>query len=197
VKHDNDAENAVFAAIQMLDACKDLNRIFSKQGIPELKIGIGVNTDTVLTGNMGSASRLNYTVIGDGVNLASRLEGLSKYYGVDIVVSESTSQQADRFIYQELDRVRVKGKQQSVTILQPICHGHQLTEKIEDELKQFDLAIDIYRQQDWVAASVKFRELVKNYPKKALYALYLSRIGILETLPREENWDGVFTHQSK
>ena len=107
VVHGDDANSAVAAALLMVESLDSLNQNRNKNLID---IGIGLNTGRVVAGNMGSMSRLNYTVIGDGVNLASRLEGLTKYYGIAILVSETTKDCAGKFGYQEIDRVKVKGK---------------------------------------------------------------------------------------
>ncbi|NND00715.1 MAG: adenylate/guanylate cyclase domain-containing protein [Gammaproteobacteria bacterium] len=191
------ARNALCAGLEMIEYLDTLNSEAREKDWPEIKIGIGLNSGIMSVGNMGSEFRMAYTVIGDAVNLGSRLEGLSKYYGVDIVVSETTSQQAAEFVYQELDRVRVKGKHEPVTIYQPVCTHENLTADKAGELKQFALAIDLYRHQDWDKAEVEMRALIAQYPQTKLYALYLSRIAILRDSPPGVDWDGVFVHESK
>lgn len=120
IELENHAESAVACALEMIEELEKSNTAFREKGWPELAMGIGINTDTVVVGNMGSRDRLNYTVIGDGVNLASRLESVTKQYETPIIVSESTRNRATRFNYRKLDRIQVKGKQQAVTIYTPI-----------------------------------------------------------------------------
>jgi hypothetical protein len=105
----------------MSNAVHQINEENRAKGIPEIGVGIGLNTGMMCVGDMGSDIRRSYTVIGDAVNLGSRLEGLSKAYGVDIVVSETTRKMAPEFAWQELDRVRVKGKEQAVGIFYPVA----------------------------------------------------------------------------
>jgi adenylate cyclase len=107
--------------MEMSQAVRKINEEHRAKGIPEIGVGVGLNTGTMCVGDMGSDIRRSYTVIGDSVNLGSRLEGLSKVYGVDIVVSETTRKQAPQFAWQELDRVRVKGKEQAVGIFYPLA----------------------------------------------------------------------------
>lgn len=197
LKDSNAASNAIGAGLAMVKAARELNTIFLAQGIPELKIGVGIHTDIVLAGNMGSASRMNYTVIGDGVNLASRLEGLSKYYGVNMIASESTRVQADGFIYRELDRVRVKGKSRPVTIFEPICESDSISEDLASEIDRFHRAFQAYRNQDWRLSHSIFSELFKKHPSKKLYGLYRMRVEILMKNPPDPEWDGVFIHKEK
>ncbi len=128
--HPHHADQAVGAGMAMLKALDELNVDFEKQGWPEIRIGVGVNTGQMSVGNMGSQFRKAYTVLGDAVNLGSRLEGITKMYGVDFVVSENTAHSAGRYHYRELDKVRVKGKDLPVTILEPIGLEHELSEEL-------------------------------------------------------------------
>ena len=116
------AEKAVNCAMEMTSALNKLNIEFTRKGLPELAMGIGVNTGNVVVGNMGSRDRLNYTVIGDNVNLASRLESVTKDYQVSIIVSENTRHLSANIKFRKLDRITVKGKQEPVTIYTPTNH---------------------------------------------------------------------------
>lgn len=132
--HADDAARAVAAALGMVECVDELNRGFTRRGLPELTCGIGIHTDRVVAGNMGSPTRLNYSVIGDGVNLASRLEGLTKRYHVPLVVSDATRRRAPGFVYRELDRVRVKGRREAVTIFQPLGRVEEVSRAASDRL---------------------------------------------------------------
>jgi adenylate cyclase len=149
------AHLAVKSVMEMANAVRDINAEHRAKGLPEIGIGIGLNTGTMCVGDMSSNIRRSYTVIGDAVNLGSRLEGLSKAYGVDVVVSESTRKLATQFAWQELDRVRVKGKDQAVSIYWPVTPLERLSPDIQDELKLWGSFIKAYRAQNWDQADVQ------------------------------------------
>ncbi len=113
------SQNAVKCAIEMNAALEQLNHKFSSKGLPTLEMGIGINTGNVVVGNMGSRDRLNYTVIGDNVNLASRLESITKEYNVPIIVSEATMLRSKQIKFRNLGNINVKGKQEQVIIYTP------------------------------------------------------------------------------
>ena len=191
------ASLAVKTAFDMVNAIRVLNEEHRVKGLPEIGIGIGLNTGTMCVGDMGSDIRRSYTVVGDSVNLGSRLEGLSKTYGVDIVVSESTRKQAHDFAWQELDKVRVKGKDQAVTIFWPLADlSHIDTEKAA-ELKLWELALKAYRAQDWDQCDVQLLNLQRLNAKKYLYYLYSERVGSMRLLPFDPEWDGTTNFQTK
>ena len=191
------ASLAVKTALDMVNAIRVLNEEHRVKGLPEIGIGIGLNTGTMCVGDMGSDIRRSYTVVGDSVNLGSRLEGLSKTYGVDIVVSESTRKQAHDFAWQELDKVRVKGKDQAVTIFWPLADlSHIDTEKAA-ELKLWELALKAYRAQDWDQCDVQLLNLQRLNAKKYLYHLYSERVGSMRLLPFDPEWDGTTNFQAK
>ncbi|NNJ80469.1 MAG: adenylate/guanylate cyclase domain-containing protein, partial [Xanthomonadales bacterium] len=190
------ADQAVGAGMDMLTALQELNEDFAKKGWPEIRIGVGVNTGMMSVGNMGSAFRRAYTVLGDAVNLGSRLEGITKAYGVDFIVSETTAQQAGRFVYRELDKVQVKGKAKPVTILEPVGLADELGRKAMDNIRAFHHFLFLYRNQDWVAALKALRQLRQKQGDCLLFNLYQERIDHFQDNPPGEDWDGVFVHTS-
>jgi adenylate cyclase len=195
--HGDDPSRAVRTALGMARAMASLNEELEGDGLPGLQIGIGVNTAEVVVGNMGSTTRLNYTVIGDGVNLASRLEGLTKTYGVPILVSESTKASAPGFVYREIDRARVKGKTRPVTIYQPLGAEGDVGEEARIGLRAFEEMLRDLRGRDWDAARSKLRALGEAGPSARLYAFYRERIEACASSPPPPDWDGAFSHLEK
>ena len=193
----NHAQLAVKAALEMSSAVRKINEEHLAQGLPEIGVGIGLNTGTMCVGDMGSDIRRSYTVIGDAVNLGSRLEGLSKIYGVEIVVNETTRKQAPEFVWQELDRVRVKGKDQAVTIFQPLAPINSLEADITSELKTWANVLKAYRSQDWEQCDVQMLNLERLNAKKFLYQLYAERLTSKRALPKDPVWDGTTNYDTK
>jgi adenylate cyclase len=193
----NHAQLAVKAALEMCQAVRKLNAEHRSKGMPEIGVGIGINTGTMCVGNMGSDIRRSYTVIGDAVNLGSRLEGLSKNYGVEIVVSESTRKLATDFVWQELDKVRVKGKEQAVSIFLPVAPADALPKDQADELKTWAALLKAYRRQDWEQCDVQMLNLQRLNANKFLYQLYSQRVASLRLLPNDPAWDGATNFETK
>ena len=188
---------AVRTAMAMQERMHGMRKEFRERGWPALRIGIGINTGTMSVGNMGSKFRMAYTVLGDAVNLGSRLEGLTKTYGVGIVVSETTRAKAGEFVYRELDVVRVKGKDETIAIYEPVALEEEVSEAELEELQSYHEALQIYRDQDWERAETLFTRLREADPQRKLYKLYLERIWTFKDLPPGPDWDGVFTHTTK
>lgn len=185
------ATHACSAAVRMMEELQQLNRGFAERGMNTLDIGIGINTGPAVVGNMGADIRFDYTAIGDSVNLASRLEGLNKYYGSHILVSQETRLQVnhDRFTFREVDRVRVKGK------LQPIVMYELMIGDL-DLLPSFEDALGKYRSRDFSGAMAIFEELSvtrNDGPSR----LYLGRCDEYLASPPPDDWDGVYIAKGK
>lgn len=191
------ARLAVKAAMEMANAVRDINLDHRTKGLPEIGVGIGLNTGTMCVGDMGSNIRRSYTVIGDAVNLGSRLEGLSKTYGVDMVVSETTRKLATDFAWQELDRVRVKGKDQAVAIFWPMAPAERMSDDASNELKTWAAFLRAYRGQNWDQADVLLLNLTRMNAKKYLYQLYAERVASMRLLPFDPAWDGATNFDTK
>ena len=181
----------------MAIAVRGINVDHKSRGLPEIGIGIGLNTGTMCVGDMGSNIRRAYTVIGDAVNLGSRLEGLSKVYGVDIVASQTTREQATNFVWQELDCVRVKGKDQAVAIFWPMAPAQQLNDAANTELKTWTAFLKAYRGQNWDQADVMMLNLLRMNAKKFLYQMYSERVASMRLLPFDPEWDGATNFETK
>jgi adenylate cyclase len=197
VEMPNHAELAVRAAMEMSRAVQAINEEHKAKGIPPIGVGIGINTGTMCVGDMGSDIRRSYTVIGDAVNLGSRLEGLSKVYGVDIVVSESARKQAGEFAWQELDRVRVKGKEQAVGIFYPLAAAGAGDKQQAEELRTWAAFLKAYRAQDWDQCDLQLLNLQRLGAKKYLYELYSERVASMRLLPFDPTWDGATNFETK
>jgi adenylate cyclase len=191
------AHLAVKSAMEMAGAVRKINEEHRAKGIPEIGIGIGINTGPMCVGDMGSDIRRSYTVIGDSVNLGSRLEGLSKAYGVDIVVSETSRRLAPDFAWQELDRVRVKGKEQAVGIFWPLAPADRLEKAQAEELKIWGAFLKAYRAQEWDRCDVLLLNLQRMNAKKYLYELYSERVASMKLLPFDPEWDGATNFETK
>ena len=187
----------LYAAMEMIDELKIMQEDFKKRGWPMVNIGIGLNTGNMNVGNMGSEFRMAYTVLGDAVNLGSRLEGLTKNYGVNIIVSESTKAEIPEFLFRELDLVRVKGKNEPVAIFEPIGHKNDVDKSVTEELSAYRKALKNFRAQSWDNAELDFFNLNRAYPDRFLYTVYLDRIAAYRNDPPGDDWDGVFVHTSK
>jgi adenylate cyclase len=196
--HDDDhARHALEAALEMINVLPEIRKIFESKGWPAVRMGIGLNSGVMNVGNMGSAFRMAYTVLGDAVNLGSRLEGLTKEYGVSVIVSESLKATVPDFVFRELDRVRVKGKDEPVAIFEPLGPKDSLDVITMDEIEAYEQALTFYREQDWHLAQTRFRDLRKNTPNRHIYGVYLERIAQFRTHPPNPDWDGVYIHKTK
>ncbi len=185
------AERSCTAAVRMLGELERLNAGFAERGMHTIDIGIGINTGPAVVGNMGADIRFDYTAIGDSVNLASRLEGLNKYYGSHILVSEDTYRQVapGRFTFREVDRVRVKGKLHPVVMFELMTRNQEI-------LPRFLEALDIYRSMEFERAQVVFELLVAEY-NDGPSRLYVGRCIEYRTDPPPAGWDGVYVAKSK
>ena len=191
------AKNAVRTGLEMHVALHELNKKLVARGWPALKIGVGVNTGPMTVGDMGSPVRQSYTVMGDAVNLGSRLEGITKQYGVGMIVGESTRELLKKeFVFRELDRVRVKGKEDPVGIYEPVGEEGKVSKEDLDEIKLWNQALRAYRAQDWDQAEVTLMNLQRIRPCY-LYDLYVKRVEHLRKEPPGENWDGVTVFETK
>ena len=191
------AEHALEAGLAMIARLHEMQPIFKEKGWPEIKIGVGLNTGSMSVGNMGSEFRMAYTVLGDAVNLGSRLEGITKQYGVQLIVSETTKEAAPHFVYRELDCVRVKGKDRPVAIFEPL--GRELQVSLEDlnELAAYHNALEDYRRQQWRKAKTQFAQLQAQHPQRLLYKIYAERVEYFMENPPSLEWDGVYTFTTK
>ncbi|MFQ6004999.1 MAG: CHASE2 domain-containing protein [Woeseia sp.] len=192
----NHAEHAVKTGLEMIETVGGLGEYFASQGWPPIAVGVGVASGEMNVGNMGSEFRFAYTVLGDTVNLGSRLEGLTKQYGVSMIVSEGTTRLAPDFAYRELDLVRVKGKHEPVAIYEPLGLLSDIGSEARYALDKFSGALEAYRGRDWDTAERFLVELGKS-GGQLLYNVYLDRIRQFRQEPPPGGWDGVFEHLMK
>jgi adenylate cyclase len=190
-------QHAVEAALSMLEQVLAMRPDFSARNWPEVNIGIGINTGMMNVGDMGSEYRRAYTVIGDAVNLGSRLEGLTKYYGVQLIVSETTAAGLEGILLRRLDRVKVKGKNEPVDIFEPVGLSDVLSDEHQAEVADSNTAMQYYYAADWEGARSAFMSLQHAWPDRKFYSLYLDRISELQRQGTQPGWDGVFVHTSK
>jgi adenylate cyclase len=191
------AEHAIGAALEMMETVTKLKPAFAAKGWPEVNIGIGLNSGVMSVGDMGSQFRRNYTVLGDAVNLGSRVESLTKFYGVNLMITEYTRKDQKKFIFRALDKVRVKGKKQGVAIYEVVCRKKDSTPELEEELRMSGVALNHYYLQQWDEAETIFKQLHDTHTHVKMYSIYLKRIIELRETPPTPEWDGVFEHHSK
>ena len=188
---------AVTAAVEMASAIALINDRHRERGLPEIGVGIGLNTGIMCVGDMGSDIRRSYTVIGDAVNLGSRLEGLSKHYGTSIVVSESTKSLAPAFAWQQMDLVRVKGKAQAVPIYQPVCALQELTPERAEYLRVWTQFLTAYRGQQWAQCDELLVQLHQAGGPSVLQTLYADRVSQRRGDSHDPGWDGATNFETK
>ncbi len=184
-------------ALEQLQKLFQLQAEYRKQGLPEIDIGIGLNTGEMSVGNMGSETVRNYTVMGDAVNLGSRLEGINKQYGTRIIISEFTEAELNgKFVTRELDWVRVKGKLKPVKIFELIAEGKPSAEW-EKTLKLFSEGYEMYHKMQWAKAIEHFNKALETKPDDGPAKLYLERCLEYQAEPPPSDWDGVFVMKTK
>lgn len=197
---ENHADVAAQASIDMLFALDKLREDFKRKGMPDIDIGIGLNSGPMSVGNMGSGERFTYTVMGDAVNLGARLEGLTKEYGIKLMISEFTHARLTkgRFFTRDLDDIRVKGKNEPVKVyhlMRPDFFPDQ--NQIREFIKNFESGRVAYKAQDWATSKEEFSKCLAMKPDDKATELYLERIeSYLEESPGQ-SWDGVYTFKHK
>jgi adenylate cyclase len=191
------AFRACCSALEMIGELKALQAHWASRGLPSLDIGIGINTANMVVGNMGSELRFDYTVMGDGVNLASRLEGANKEYGTHIIISESTWEQVrDRIATRELDIIRVQGKAQPTRIFE-VLGTSPLAPDRAAMMEAFEVALRAYRAQQWEDAIQAFQQVLTAVPGDRPSQLYIERCKTFVAALPPSDWDGVYIMQTK
>ena len=192
------ALHAVTAALAMQAELRRINvAVVQPRGWPEIRIGIGLNSGVMRVGDMGSKIRRAYTVMGDPVNLGSRLEGLTRIYGVDILVGEETRNRVTEIVFREVDRVRVKGKDKPVAIYEPLGDEASLGSVQREALALWANCLEQYRGQAWDEAASALEALQRMDPGLKLYAEFAERVRQYRLAPPGPSWDGVTAFKSK
>jgi len=180
------------SALAQIEVLKSLNKSLNEDGLPSLKIGCGLNTGDAVVGNFGSDDRFDYTAFGDSVNLASRLEGLTKYYGVSIVIGEATYEEVkDELTCRKLDVVRVKGKKK------PIAIYELMSGKDSDFVKLYEFALEDYFKSDFKKAELGFWKALGLRKDDVACLMFIERCKVYEKKGPEKNWDGSFEMTTK
>lgn len=193
------AERACCAALEMQEGLVILRNKWREEQRPMLEARIGLNTGHMIAGNIGGKARSNYTMIGDAVNLASRLEGVNKMYGTSIIISEDTHELAKpKLIARELDAIRVKGKTRPVRIYELIARRDRgVTSEQAAMMKHFARGLEYYRLQEWRNAILQFRRVLDLKKEDGPAIEFLRRCEVFMQSPRPPNWDGVFEMRGK
>jgi len=191
------AVRACRAALEMLGVLNKLQAKWEAQGRPPVDIGVGINTGLMLVGNMGSAKRFNFTIMGDNVNLASRLEGINKQFATRLIISEATYLAVhEHFVARELDLIRVKGKMKPVKIFELLGPTSDL-EIHRDRVERFQKGLEKYRSGEWERALETFEELTTDYPQDAPSHIFIKRCQDMLEQPPQGAWDGVYVMKTK
>ena len=193
--HPKHAEQSVIAALEMQQKLTDMEDEFNQLGLPTVAAGIGIHTGEMNVGDMGSDYRRAYTVLGDAVNLGSRLESLTKFYGAKILVSQDTKDQSPNIAFRYVDYVRVKGKNEAIKIYEPLAQKKQMSASDNKALAKHEEALANYLSGDWQLAKEQIDALFIER-QEAIYTLYQTRMSDHAGNP-PKNWDGVHTHSSK
>ncbi len=199
VPHDDDEDRAVRAAIGMMSELRRWNAGRVAGGLKPLDMGIGLNTDSVVSGNIGSPKRMDYTIIGDGVNLASRLEGACKQYSCRILISQNTYRKLrGTYRMREVDWVVVKGKTEPIAIYEVLdYHTEETFPNIADVVSSFRTGLAHYRKGNWEKAIDAFRAALELHPGDPLSRKYIERCTYLRDNPPSAPWDGIWVMKSK
>lgn len=194
-----DADNAVSVACEMIVRLREYNERRESVGLEPIDIGIGVNTGDVVAGNIGSKKRMEYTVIGDGVNLASRLEGVTKTYGAKVIISEFTHQRLKLpRQFRQLDLIKVKGKELPVAIYELLdCHTERTFPNMEQVVRAYERGLRSYRACQFQPAIEAFEEALRLHPKDKASQIFIERCAYYLHHPPPESWDGSWTMAEK
>ena len=191
LEQNDHAEKACHTALDMVEPLKDLQKSWEIDGIPEISIGIGINTGPMSVGNMGSDVLFDYTVVGDHVNLGSRLEKLNREYGTNIIISEFTHRHIqDKFVCRELDIVRVRGRKEPVTIFELLGRGEPFSQWPAFK-RSFEQGLMAYRSQHWDDGIGEFNEALRIRRDDGPAKLYLRRCTQLREKSPSPKWDGI------
>jgi adenylate cyclase len=191
------AIHGVQSALAMQKRIRGLDNDFVKRGWPPLNIGVGLNNGPMNVGDMGSRFRRAYTVMGDAVNIASRLESLTKEYGIGIMVSENMVNAAQGFVYREIDKVVVKGRHEGIGVFEPIGKVGEVGESTLTEIDRFHKALEHYRKQRWDDAESVLKNLSYAAPESKLYKLFMKRIEYWRQNPPGPAWNGTWVFTTK
>jgi adenylate cyclase len=199
IPRDDDEDRAVRAAIAMIKRLQEWNSIRLEHGKKPVDMGIGLNTDVIVSGNIGSPKRMDYTMIGDGVNLAARLESACKQYAARILISENTYRKLHgTYRIREIDHVIVKGKTEPVAIYEVLdYHSEESFPNFMEVVLYFKDGLGHYRRGNWTQAITSFQEALKLHPADRLSQMYIERCGHLSENPPGDDWSGVWVMVSK
>jgi adenylate cyclase len=195
----DDASNAVLVGNRMMTGLHQLNLRRAARGGEPIRIGVGISTGNVVAGNIGSLKRMEYTVIGDRVNLAERLESANKFYGTSILICDATwAAVRDHEPTREIDLIRVRGRDTPLAIYEALSHHvEDGLPRLAELLGAFNEGVGHYRKREWVAAQHCFSQALAAHPGDGPSKIYFERCGIYRNNPPPDDWDGVWTLQHK